>query len=114
MPLTGPVSSKPVEKLDQPKKFVNTGLLNKAAQENTKVKAPTKDYLEADSGAKYKEQTPEVEIEKPRFVNKNVGDSSEPHFKDINKNEDVSRIKFIFFNFSYFYLFFPRLSFKHI
>lgn len=90
--VTGPVTgavTKPVERLDAPKKFVNTGLLNKASEENTKVKAPTKDYLEADSKTKYKDEAA-VEIEKRVFVNKNVGDATEPHFKDINKNEDVN------------------------
>lgn len=71
------------KKSDGPKKFVNTSLLNKAAEENSKFKAPTKDYNEAVT-SKYKE---DVDIEKPRFLNKNEG--NEPHFKEINKNEDV-------------------------
>ncbi len=74
------------EKYDGPKKFVNTSLLNKAAEENTKIKAPTKDYLDATTKNKYKEEST-VEIEKPKFLGKNEG--NEPHFRDINKNEDV-------------------------
>lgn len=72
---------KPVETA---KKF--TGLLTAAAEENSKIK-PTKNYLEADSKVKYKED--EAEIEKPKFMNKNV-EGAEPHFKDLSKNEDVS------------------------
>ncbi len=53
-------------------------------EENLKVKAPKKDYLEADIAPKY-----ESEIEKPRFVNKNVGETDQPHFVSIDKNEDV-------------------------
>lgn len=81
-----------LERSDQPRKFVSTpgGLLTKAAEENSKIKAPTKTYLEADVKNTYKEDEPE--IEKPKFVNRNVGDTNEPHFKDINKNEDVKII----------------------
>jgi len=76
---------KPQEKLEV-KKF--TGLLTQAAEENSKIKI-TKNYLEVDANIKYKE--PEPEIEKPKFLNKNVEtQSQEPHFKDINKNEDVN------------------------
>jgi hypothetical protein len=63
--------------------------LNKAAQENAKIKAPTKDYTQADSTTKYKESVA-AEIEKPKFVGKNEG--NEPHFRDMNKNEDVNNI----------------------
>ncbi len=79
------------EKYDAPKKFVNTSLLNKAAEENTKIKAPTKDYLDATTKTKYKEENA-VEIEKPKFLAKN--DGNEPHFRDINKNEDVKTNNF--------------------
>lgn len=73
-----------------PKKFTSTAanILNKAAEENAKVK-PTRDYLDKDTRVKYKEDEPE--IAKPKFVNKNVdGEGNEPHFRDFNKNEDVS------------------------
>lgn len=63
----------------EPKKF--TGSMG--AADNTKVK-PTKNYLEADSSVKYKEE--EAQIEKPKFV----GKGEEPHFKDITQNEDVN------------------------
>jgi len=78
-------TTKVADKLEAPKKF--TGSLNKNADENAKIKAPNKDYLEGDSKNKYKEET-QSEIEKPKFVNKNV-EGNEPHFKEINKNEDV-------------------------
>jgi hypothetical protein len=62
-------------------------MFSKVNEENAKVRAPKKDYLESDLGGKAAKE--EVQIEKPRFVNKNVGDSEHPHFVDINKNEDV-------------------------
>lgn len=65
-------------------------MLQKTHEENLKVKAPRKDYLEGDANVKYKEdQASEVEVEKPKFFNKAVGDTAQPHFVDINKNEDV-------------------------
>ncbi len=62
-----------------------TGALSKAAEENAKVKAPAKDYLDADTKVKYKGEG-EPEIERPKFVTKH---GEEPHFTEINKNEDV-------------------------
>ena len=75
------------ERTEAPKRFLNTAVLNKAAQDNVRVKAPTRDYLDADSKTKYKDEQA-VEIEKPKFLGKNEG--KEPHFRDFNKNEDVS------------------------
>lgn len=69
------------------KKVLNTkGLFSRTAEENEKVPAPKKDYLESDVQNKYKKEVENVE--KPKFVNKNVN-SDQPHFVDMNKNEDV-------------------------
>lgn len=80
----------PNTKSDTIKKTLNTkGLFSRTAEENEKIPAPKKDYLESDVQNKYKQ----VEnVEKPRFVNKNVNDD-QPHFVEINKNEDV-KIKY--------------------
>jgi hypothetical protein len=82
----GTVNKEPTaDKLDAPRKFVNTSGLTKAAEENAKIKAPTKSHVD---DTKLKKEEPQIEIEKPKF--KPVHDGSEPHFKDINKNEDVN------------------------
>ena len=83
------------EKVEAPKRFV--GSLNKAAEENSKIKAPTKDYLEGDNKTKYKGEESTIEIEKPKFLSKNV-EGAEPHFKDITKNEDVSLLNKLIHN----------------
>lgn len=67
--------------------FATKDLFKKTAEENAKIK-PTKSYLEADVAKSYKE-TPE-EVSKPEF--KSGKTDNEPHFVDINKNDDVSHL----------------------
>lgn len=62
-------------------------MFQKTAEDNNKIKAPKKDYTEATVDVKYQE---EIEIEKPVFQSKKGTD--EPHFVDINTNEDVRKI----------------------
>jgi hypothetical protein len=66
---------------------VTKDIFSKVNEENQKVKAPKRDYLESEFGTGKGKEDPQME--KPRFVNKHVGDSSHPHFVDINKSEDV-------------------------
>merc|ERR1711976_343087 len=72
----------PSEKFE-PKKF--TGMISQQNEDNQKIK-PTKDYLDADTKNKYKEDEPE--IEKPKFMGRE-GEHQEPRFTDINRNEDL-------------------------
>jgi hypothetical protein len=62
-------------------------MFSRVAEENQKIKAPKKDYLEADIQSKPKV---EVEIEKPKFINKHIDDPEHPHFVNIDKNQDVT------------------------
>ena len=55
-------------------------------EENAKIK-PSKNYLEADTGVKYKEVGQEA-IEKPKFVNKHISDG-QPHYTELKKDDDV-------------------------
>jgi hypothetical protein len=76
------------EKKELTKKIENTKrIFSSVAEDNKKIKAPTKDYLEADLNNN--KPKVEVEIEKPKFVNKHVDDPEHPHFVNIDKNEDV-------------------------
>jgi hypothetical protein len=70
------------------KHFGNTKeIFSKVNEENQKIKAPKKDYLESDFGTRRAGE--DLQIEKPKFTNRTVGDANEPHYVDINKNEDV-------------------------
>jgi hypothetical protein len=78
--------TKKYDKDETIKKFTNTKeFLNKAAEENAKIK-PTKDYLEAEPKVTYKQ---EVNLEKPKFMLSNQDEAKEPRFAEINKSEDV-------------------------
>ncbi len=81
--------AKKEENIDEVKgKILNTKtLFKKTLDENTQVKAPVKNYNDGDVDVKYKVED-DVEIEKPVFQSKKIGD--EPHFVDINNNKDVS------------------------
>ena len=71
-------------------KIANTkNLFQRTLESNSKVKAPVKDYLEADNEVKYKE---EIEISKPVFQSKKGTDES--NFIDINNKEDVTTFKY--------------------
>lgn len=60
------------------------GIFQKSSNENDNVKAPNKNYLEASTDLKYKEEV-DINIEKRVFhSNKN-----ETNFVDINSNQDV-------------------------
>ena len=65
------------------------GIFQRSNAENNNVKAPKKDYLDANADVKYKEEI-DINIEKRVFqTNKN-----ETNFVDINSNQDV-KLKFI-------------------
>lgn len=71
-------------------KIANTkNLFQRTLESNSKVKAPVKDYLEADNEVKYKE---EIEISKPVFQSKKGTDES--NFIVINNKEDVITFKY--------------------
>lgn len=76
------------ENLDELKTKVR-GIFQRSNNDNDNVKAPKKDYLEASTDVKYKEEV-DVNIEKRVFQsNKN-----ETNFVDINNNQDVKIKKF--------------------
>ena len=79
------------KKEPEKKTFTNAQGLSAAAKENEKIK-PTKNYLEKDTKKKYNDEK-EEEISKPKFTT-NIKDGDE-NFVELNKNEDVSKYKYI-------------------
>lgn len=75
------------EKMDINKKIESAkGIFAKTHEENLRIKPQTRDYLQSDIVSK---PTQNVDIEKPRFINKTIDNPDKPKFVEYNKNEDV-------------------------
>lgn len=86
-PVQKPVVSKKYDKDETMKKFTNTkDILSKAAEENAKIKPPTKDYLDGAVKVTYKEEST---LEKPKFMTNTENISEQPKFVEIDNREDV-------------------------
>ncbi len=86
-PVQKAVVTKKYDKDETMRKFTNTkDIITKAAEENAKIKPPTKDYLDGEVKTTYKEEST---LEKPKFMTNTENISEQPKFVEIDNREDV-------------------------
>lgn len=72
-------------------------LVKDLQEENSKIKAPLRDYTEIDfTKDKYVSERSNKEkeknyLQKPQFVSKNNNNNEEPRFVELEKDKDVNR-----------------------